>query len=153
DDDDDAEYFGFRKSASKASARYPFSKNDLLATITALLGGYAAEEIILHKIHDTIAPSMRIVNRILLRMAECGMFGFSLMYIDLRWRELPYSAAYTERMDRTFEQTLQKCYEQARAIVCENERLIKKLAPALSKRGVIEKSECEELIFEFGGIA
>ena len=131
----------------------PYSKNDFLAAITALLGGYAAEEIVLHKVHHTNAPGMRIINRILLRMAECGMLGLNLMYFDMRWREIPYSATFSERMDRAFEQTLEKCYTRAREIVVKNEQLIKRLAVVLSERGSLEKRECEEAIFEFGGIA
>ena len=132
---------------------YPYSKNDYLAAITALLGGYAAEEIVLHKVHDTIAPNMRIVNRMLLRMSECGMLGLNLMYFDMRWREVPHSANFSERIDRVFEQTLQKCYERAREIVTANINLIKKLSPILAARGSIEKAECDEIVFELGGIA
>ena len=55
-------------------------------------------------------------------------------------------------MERAFIQIKEDCYEKAKEIVGKNEALIKKLVPVLIKRKSIEKSECEALIEEFGGI-
>ena len=55
-------------------------------------------------------------------------------------------------MNEAFIKIKEECYEKAKDIVNKNEALIKKLVPILIKRKSIEKSECEVLIKEFGGL-
>ena len=130
----------------------PFSKNDLLAAITAILAGHAAEEAVFHKVHHTIADNMNTVDRILQKMAACGMLGFDLLYCD-GYREMSYSENFLVRLEAAFSGVITECYERARGIVAKNERLIKKLSPILAARGSIERAECDGIIFELGGIA
>lgn len=142
DDDDDKE----------AKASYSLcSKNDLLAAITALLGGLAAEELIFNKIYDNLSVSLNEVDDILFKMAACGMLGFKLHYNDDR--EYRYSEKRHEQLEEAFFKIKEECYEKAMETVKKNEALIKKLVPILIKRKSIEKNECEALIEELGGIA
>ena len=131
----------------------PFSKNDLLAAITALLAGYAAEEVVFNKVHHTIGENMGIIDNILFKMAECGMLGWEFLYRRGHNYEVGYSDAYKERLEAAFLRTVADCYERAKATVIANERLIKKLAPVLVSRESLEKSECEPILFELGGTA
>ncbi len=153
DYDDEYEEYDEEDDERKSVGETPFSKNDFLAAITSLLAGYAAEELILHKTHDTLYSTMSIIDRILIRMAECGMLGWGLLYNDGHGGEPGYSQSFLERLEATFERIVTECYESAKVTVAQNERLIKKLLPILVKRESLEKSECEEIIFELGGIA
>lgn len=141
DDDDDDE------SGDSCSL---CSKNDLLAAITALLGGVAAEELVFNKIYNNLKYNVSSVDDIVFKMANYGMLGFGLYYNE--FREYQYSEKYREQLVRAFIQIKEDCYEKAKEIVGKNEALIKKLVPALIKRKSIEKIECEALIEEFGGI-
>ena len=152
DYDDEYEEYD-EEDEKKSDGETPFSKNDFLAAITSLLAGYAAEELILHKTHDTLYSTMNIIDRILIRMAECGMLGWGLLYNDGHGGEPGYSQSFLERLEGAFERIITECYESAKGIVAKNEPLIKKLLPILVKRESLEKSECEQVLFELGGIA
>ena len=126
------------------------SKNDLLAAITALLGGLAAEELIFNKIYDNLKVSLDAVDDIVFKMAACGMLGLKLHYNE--YREYKYSEKRREQLEEAFLMLKEECYEKAKEIVNKNEALIKKLVPILIKRKSIEKNECETLIEELGGV-
>ena len=126
------------------------SKNDLLAAITALLGGFAAQELIFNKAYDNLEHSLDKVNDMFLKMSACGMFGLELFY--KRYDDFPYSNSVVEHLNEVIIKTKLECYEKAKELIKKNETLIKKLVPILIKRKTIEKSECETLIEEFGGV-
>ena len=145
DDDDDDD------SDEEISTSYSIcSKNDLLAAITALLGGMAAQELIFKKTYDNMGYSLDKVNDLFLKMSSNGMLGLELFY--KRFDDFPYSSSVIERLGEAIIKAKIECYEKAKEIVNKNEALIKKLVPILIKRKSIEKNECEELIEEFGGI-
>lgn len=143
DDDDDGD--------EEISTSYSIcSKNDLLAAITALLGGMAAQELIFKKTYDNMGYSLDRVNDLFLKMSSNGMLGLELFY--KRFDDFPYSKSVIERLGEAIIKAKLECYEKAKEIVNKNEALIKKLVPILIKRKSIEKNECEALIEEFGGI-
>lgn len=150
-DDDDEYYDDDENEDEKQKESYSLcSKNDLLAAITALLGGLAAEELIFNKIYDNLKDSLESVDDIIFKMAACGMLGLKLYYNE--YREYKYSEKRREQLEEAFLMIKEECYEKAKKIVNSNEDLIKKLVPILIKCKSIEKSECEVLIDEFGGI-
>ena len=150
-DDDDDYYDEDADDDKETSTSYSLcSKNDLLAAITALLGGLAAEELIFNKIYDNLKDSLDAVDDIVFKMAACGMLGLKLHYNECR--EYNYSEKRREQLEEAFLMIKEECYEKAKEIVNKNEALIKKLVPILIKRKYIEKNECEELIEELGGV-
>ena len=143
DDDDDVD--------EEISTSYSIcSKNDLLAAITALLGGMAAQELIFKKTYDNMDYSLDRVNDLFLKMSSNGMLGLELFY--KRFDDFPYSKSVIERLGEAIIKAKLECYEKAKEIVNKNEALIKKLVPILIKRKSIEKNECEALIEELGGV-
>ena len=150
-DDDDDYYDNDDDDDEEMNNSYSLcSKNDLLAAITALLGGMAAQELIFNKTYDNMEYSLDKVNDLFLKMSANGMLGLELFY--KRFDEFPYSNSVIERLGETITKTKLECYAKAKEIVDKNEALIKKLVPILIKRKSIEKSECEVLIEELGGI-
>lgn len=145
DDDEDDE------NENTSSCVY-YTKADLMNTITVLLGGYVAEELILHKVYDNGSAYLSIVDSILFSMSEHGMFGLDLRYSEDRHEKLPYLSDKLERLNHVFDETIQECYGQAKAILLKNETLIKKLIPYLVKRQILQAEECEKLLAEWGGI-
>lgn len=150
-DDDDDDYYDDDDEDEETKNSYSVcSKNDLLAAITALLGGLAAEELIFNKIYDNIRFSLINVDEICFKMSACGMLGLALYQND--HREYKYSERRRNQLDEAFLQIKEECYEKAKDLVKKNETLIRKLVPVLIKRKSIEKNECEALIEELGGI-
>lgn len=127
------------------------SKNDCLAAITALLGGFAAEELIFEKIYDNLYYTLRAADNVILKMSKCGMLGFCAAFND-SWTYYYYSDSFRERFCKTAIQLKEECYEKAKAQVKKNESLIRALLPVLIQRKSIEKEECEVLLAELGGI-
>ncbi len=129
-----------------------YSKSDLTNTITVLLGGYVAEELILHKVYDNISAYLSLIDDILLSMAKNGMFGLNLCYSEDRHNELPYLPNRLERLNQVFDETINDCYESAKAILQKNENIIKQLISELAEKQFLQAEECEKLLAEWGGI-
>ena len=119
---------------------------------TAVLGGYVAEELIFNKTYDNLAVNVKIIDRLLLKMSECGMLGLDLIVQDYRYTDIPYSESILEKLYQVFNDIISDCYNKAKTIVEKNLSLISKLVPILIRRKTIEKSECEQIIAELGGI-
>ncbi len=144
DDDDDDDESDIKSTYSLCS------KNDLLAAITALLGGLAAQELIFNKIYENLKISLNAVDDIIFKMSACGMLGLKLRYNE--YIKCEYSEKYREQLEEAFLNIKEECYEKAKDLVNKNEALIRKLVPILIKRKSIEKSECEKILNELGGI-
>ena len=135
----------------RVSTRY-YSKSDLINTITVLLGGYVAEELILHKIYDNVSFYLLIIDEILFALAKNGMLGLDLLYRSQRSEELPYSCERVERLNQVFDEIVQDCYKKAKTIITNNKDLAEKLISTLSEKKVLKEAESKLLLTEFGGI-
>ena len=147
DDDDDE-----NETDSSPSRDFPFSKSDCLAAITALLGGYAAEEIIFNKIYDNLAENLSLADMILTGMAANGMLGLDLYYKDYRYPQISYPQSHLEKLHTAFSEIIEDCYQKAKALLRKNRDLIIALTASLVKQKSIEKKDCEAILSEFGGI-
>lgn len=85
-------------------------------------------------------------------MSKYGMFGLDLRYSEDRQEKLPYLSNRLERLNRVFDETIQRCYEQAKAILLKNETLVRKLMSCLVKRQILQAEECEKFLAEWGGV-
>ena len=147
--DDDEDYYE-EKEKNQDQIMYAYSKNDYLATITSLLGGYVAEEIIFGKIYNNLKDTLKTVDNLRIEMSGCGMLGLDLYYTD-RY-ELTYSDIYIDKLNNAFTCLASDCYEKAKEKLTKNQELISRLTTELIKRKSIEKTDCEEIISAFGGI-
>ncbi|MBR3803735.1 MAG: AAA family ATPase [Clostridia bacterium] len=129
------------------------SKSDYINTITVLLGGYVAEEVVFNKVYDNVIEPLNSIDRILQRMSDCAMFGVGLRYSEERNRDvLTYTDEHVAKVNAVFEQTVNDCYEKAKAIIEKNGELISKLSKVLVEKQIVQETDCEKLIEEFGGI-
>lgn len=129
-----------------------FSKTDYLNAITTRLAGYVAEDVVLHKNYNNTLEHFSIINKLLFTMANCGMFGLELNYFFSRHDRLPYSNALVEKLNQVFNETIDSCYQKAKAIVEKNAELIQNLIPILLEKKVLDKTACELILVELGGI-
>jgi cell division protease FtsH len=128
------------------------SKNDYLGLVTSLLGGYVAEELILNKVYDNMSQSIRMVDSIMVRMANCGMFGLDVYYTTNRNSDFPFKQDRIEKLNEIFDATVKECYEKAKSILENNNDTLKKLVAELVKREILKIEESEEIIENFGGL-
>ena len=147
EEDDDWDYDDDWKD-NKKSDTY-FSKLDYLNAITAILGGYASEEVIFNKVYDNVEDSLDTIDEMLLKMASNGLFGLNFRYNTSRLESLKYSQEYTNKINDLFSQTINDCYEKAKKIIEKNEDLIKKLIPILVVKKYLNKDECDFFIEGF----
>ena len=129
-----------------------YTKADYLNAVCALMGGYAAEEIILNKTYDNTYPLLVTADLILLGISEAGLLGFDLRYSEYRNGELKYSVEKTDKVNAEFDKIIGYCYKTAKPIIEANAELIKKLIPILAEKGNIFKPECEKILNDLGGI-
>lgn len=138
DEEDSEEFFNY------------YDKEDLLNTITVLLGGYAAEEIILDKIFDNVGRQLSIVDDIIKNMLYQGLFGLELQFNV--HRELDYTWEYKEMIFCIANKIRNDCYEKAKKIISANQEIIKKLIPILIEKRNIDNIVGDSIVKEFGGI-
>ena len=129
-----------------------FSKRQLTAAITVLLGGYAAEEIILGEQYDNVIYHLHTVDHILVHMLRAGMFGLGVRYDDWRNNELMYKQDTVYDANNALARLTEKCYERAKAIIRTNEELIRKLLPILAEKELIGCEDAKSIIESLGGI-
>lgn len=155
DDDDDCEDYDDYDDdcdGEEVSACQYYSKSDLMNTITVLLGGYVAEELVLHKIYDNVSSYLSLVDDVFSSMVSNGMLGLSLRFSSSRHRDLPYSQERLDGLNRAFEEIMQECYEKAKSILTKNEELLKKFIPYLVEEQIVQAEDCDRLLAEWGGL-
>ncbi len=129
-----------------------YSKSDFMNAIVVRLGGYAAEEAVLHKLYENVKDDLDFVDNILFAMSEWGMLGLSHRYSEKREDKMCYSDAWTDRLYTMFDEIIEECYEKAKDIIEKNETLIRKLIPILVERQALERKDCEPILEQLGGI-
>ena len=158
DDDDDYDYDEYEEEedaegdTKKDVPARLYSKSDLMNAIVVRLGGYAAEEIVLHKLYENVKYDIALVDDILFAMSDWGMLGLSHRYSVKREDKMCYSDAWTDRLYTMFDEITEECYEKAKAIIEKNATLIQGLIPILVERQVLEKKDCEPILERLGGI-
>lgn len=134
------------------NSRKYYSKTELLNTIVVLLGGYVAEEIILHNIYDNIGNYLSIIDRILESMAYNGMFGLSYHFSERRNETMSYLFSRVEGINNKYNEIIVDCYAKAENIIARNKELIQELIKILINDDFLYKETCESIIQELGGI-
>lgn len=153
DEDEDEDDFPEEiRHEMQSTKNAPFSRNDYLAAITAILGSYAAEEIVFGKIYNNLQMILDSLDTILFHMSKNGMLGLSLYFKDRPYSDFSYPDSFFEKLLTAFSEIREDCYQKARNLIEKNKTLLEKLAATLVQRESLEKAECEALLTELGGI-
>ena len=130
-----------------------YSKNDYIASITALFGCHAAEEILLSKVYDNLEDCYSSIDALLCKMLTCGMLGPELACVKYREsRMLEYPQSYLEKINDAIIAIRLDCYQRAKALLERNKGLAEKLVSLLVQKKSVEKGECEAFIQAEGGM-
>ncbi|HDD53404.1 MAG TPA: ATP-dependent zinc metalloprotease FtsH, partial [Thermosulfidibacter takaii] len=141
--------------------RYNYTKDQLLKSITVLLGGRAAEEVVLHHQTTGAANDLERATEIARRMVcQFGMsdrlgpltFGKKDELIFLG-RELAthkeYSEKTAEEIDEEVSRIVMECYQEAKTILSDNIEALHALAQALLEEEVLSSNEIDEILSRF----
>jgi len=138
--------------------RYTYSKDYLLKTLNVLLGGRAAEELVLHHMTTGAGNDLERATDLARRMVtEWGMseklgpltFGKKDEQIFLG-REIAkhkdYSEKIAEEIDDEVRSLITGAYEESRKLLSENYDILDSFAKSLLERETMDGRELEELI-------
>jgi cell division protease FtsH len=133
------------------------TQKELLAQITGLLGGRAAEEIFLGEITTGASDDFKKATNIARSMVtEYGMSNLGPMQYEQKTegvflgRDYNKSKNYSDQValeiDTEARKIIETCYEDAKRILNENKDLVMTLSDALIEKETLTKEEIESLV-------
>lgn len=148
---------GYTMMLPKEERMTTMSKNELLATITGLLGGRASEELFLGEITTGASDDFKRATNIARSMVtEYGMSDLGPMQYEQKeggiflGRDYNKSKNYSDQVALEIDQAARKiigeCYEKAKEIMKKNKDLVMLLSEALMERETLTKEQIESLV-------
>ena len=132
--------------------RFLMSRSELLGKIKGLLGGRAAEEIIFGEVSTGASNDLEKVAQIVRNMIT--VYGMSqqapnISLVDHQQGQFlnqapglqPHSEKLAELIDQETQQIVQKCYEEAKALLTEQREKLEKMAHILLEREKIDEQD------------
>jgi cell division protease FtsH len=138
--------------------RYIITKEELLAEITGLLGGRAAEEIMFSQITTGAQHDLHVATELARSMVcEYGMsealghltFGKRERQVFLGrdlFEERNYSEEVARKIDAEITRIVDSCFDEAKKLLLENKEKLKKLSDALLEREVLTEQQVREIV-------
>jgi len=141
--------------------RYNYTKDYLLKNITVLLGGRAAEEVVLK--HQTTGAANDLERATEIARKMVCQFGMSDTLGPLTFgkkdelvflgKELATHKEYSERtaqqIDEEVRKIVKECYEEAKTLLKNNLDALNSLAQALLEKEVLSSDEIDTILSQF----
>lgn len=141
-----------------AADRTHETKSRLLAQITAMLGGRAAEEIVFNEMtsgaSNDIAQATKLARAMVVEfgMSEIGPINLGPDqglgdFGQLEWFEQPTnSPAFMEKIDKETKKFLDDGYKHAVKIIKEKRKLLDKVSQALMEKETLDRDDFEKIV-------
>jgi cell division protease FtsH len=138
--------------------RHNYTRDYLLAMVTVLMGGRAAEEIVLGSITTGAGNDLERATDIARKMVcEWGMsekigpltYGRKdeMVFLGRDFvQSKDYSDTTAQQIDQEIKRIVSECHERARSIIQANRETLERLAAALLKKEVLDGPEIEDII-------
>ncbi|MBU0694167.1 MAG: ATP-dependent zinc metalloprotease FtsH [Candidatus Omnitrophica bacterium] len=138
--------------------RYILSKSELLNRLCVLLGGRAAEEIILKEITTGAQNDLEVATKMARKMVTDFGMSERVGHITLGKKEGPvflgrdlvehrdYSEATARMIDEEVKRIIAEAYSRAKKILEENSEKLKSVAQHLLEKEVLDAEEVKEII-------
>jgi cell division protease FtsH len=143
--------------------RYIITKDEILARIRVTLGGRSAEEVIFQHqstgAEDDLQKATQLARSLVCRWGMSENLG-TVAYdrspgSPFLGRDMSKSEAVSEqtagRIDQTVREILDRCHQEARAILEANRELLHQLADHLMEREILDFHDFEEAVQRFAG--
>jgi cell division protease FtsH len=144
--------------AMPAEEKYSVTRSEILAHITATLGGRVAEEIVFDEITTGAANDFENATDLARKMVtEFGMSD-KLGPLTLGTKRGPvflgrdlfesqnYSDEIAYEIDKEVRRIIDECYSRARAVLTEHKETLDRIAKALLERESLQSDELDTLI-------
>ncbi len=142
---------GYTMNIPKEDIRFS-GKKDMLSEIIVLLGGRAAEELVLDDISNGASSDLKRATAIAREMVakygmseELGPVCYDSDEEVFLGRDYGHSKAYSETVatliDKEVEKLIKTQYEKAKALLSENSEKLKNVAEALLEQEVLDEAE------------
>jgi cell division protease FtsH len=139
--------------------RHTYSRGYILSLITMMMGGRAAEEMILKDITNGAGNDIKNASQLARRMVcEWGMseklgpisFGENdEVFLGRDFlKERNFSEEIAAEIDKEVRQIVEKCHKSAKELLAKNEDKLERLARKLIELEVIEGSQLEKILNE-----
>lgn len=139
--------------------RHTYSKDYLLATISVLMGGRVAEELVLDCLTTGAGNDIERATDMARHMVtEWGMSSLGPLSFGKVEQEMflgreiskrvDYSELTSQKIDEEVKSIIMECYNKTREIIQDNLDILHKIALRLREREVINGAEIEEIIQE-----
>jgi cell division protease FtsH len=138
--------------------KYTVTRSEILANITAILGGRVAEEIVFGEITTGAANDFEKATELARKMVtEFGMSD-KLGPLTLGTKHGPvflgrdlvesrnYSDEIAYEIDKEVRRIIDECYSRARAVLTDHQQVLERIAKALLERESLESDELDILI-------
>ncbi len=133
------------------------TKNELLASITGLLGGRVSEELYFGEISTGASDDFSRATKIARSMVtEYGMSDLGPVQLEHKSEGVflgrdynktrNFSDAVALEIDQEVRKIIDSCYKKATKILKENEKLVRLLSDVLIEKETITKEEIDELV-------
>ena len=133
------------------------TEKELLASITGLLGGRASEEIFLGEITTGASDDFKKATNIARSMVtEYGMSELGPMQYEQKsegvflgrdyGKTKNFSDQVALEIDKATRDIIEKCYEKAKKIIKDNQKLVHLLSEALIKNETLTKEQIEAIV-------
>ena len=141
-----------------AEEKFLNSKEEILNMVVMALGGRAAEELVFNSVttgaSNDIEQATAYVRNMITMYGMSDEFGLMALetvenqYLDGR-RVLNCADATAAQIDQVVQETLKKCYEQAKQMLSENREVMDHLAEFLIKEETITGKEFMEIFHKY----
>ncbi len=139
--------------------RHTYSKDYLLATISVLMGGRVAEELVLNCLTTGAGNDIERATDMARHMVtEWGMSSLGPLSFGKVEQEMflgreiskrvDYSELTSQKIDEEVKSIIMDCYNKTREIIEENLDILHKIALRLREKEVIDGAEIEQIIQE-----
>ncbi len=139
--------------------KHMLSKEELLARITVLLAGRAAEEIVLKKITTGAENDLQTATELARRMVtqygmseKLGLVTFETVREIFLGKELIQEKRYSETtatlIDQEVKEILDRCYQRAKELIEQNIDKLHRIAQGLLEKETLTEKELDEIIFD-----
>ncbi len=139
--------------------KYLVTKKELLAKISVLFGGRAAEELVFKEVstgaQNDLEKATEIARAMIMDYGMSEILGPQTfrkrehLFLDIPFRERELISEETAKIiDKEIARILKNCYESAVKILEERRELLEKMVKLLIEREVLEGEELEKLLYQ-----
>lgn len=123
------------------------TKNEIIAEITSLLGGRAAEELFFDDVTSGASGDLKRATELAKRYVCCfGMSNLGLMQIS---ENSSISQATSQKIDNEINAILDECYLKSKGLIQSHKNLLIAISNSLLEKETIDSTQIQELASQY----